>query len=167
MTSMAVALVDHMGSDLTVVNAARVSFGKHSDDLDEKDEKLITYLAEHGHWSPFAHAFIQFRIKAPIFVARQLVKHQVGLTNEFPRYVDDEPEFYRPKVWRGRAANKQGSEAPESGRDDAGRGRPYHPHGTETLPQTAGGGRCARDGTDDPTSEQHDRVVLVRVAPYR
>jgi len=113
LTSMAVALVDHMGSDLTVVNAARVSFGKHSDVLDEKDEKLITYLAEHGHWSPFAHAFIQFRIKAPIFVARQLVKHQVGLTwNEISRrYVDDEPEFYRPKVWRGRASNnKQGSE---------------------------------------------------------
>ena len=76
---MQVELIDHMGSDITVVNAARVSFAKHSDSMDEKDERLINYLAKHGHWTPFAHAFLQFRISAPLYVARQLVKHQVGL----------------------------------------------------------------------------------------
>lgn len=109
---MNVELVDNMGSDLTVVNAARVSFGKHAIRFSPKDKKLIEYLAKHKHWSPFAHCFVQFRIKAPIFVARQLVKHQVGLTwNEVSRrYVDDAPEFYMPKVWRGKPENsKQGS----------------------------------------------------------
>ena len=102
-----------MGGDLTVVNAARVSFSKHSDSVTEKDERLINYLARHGHWTPFAHCFIQFRIKAPIFVARQLVKHQVGLVwNEVSRrYVDDEPEMFIPSTWRGRPQNsKQGSD---------------------------------------------------------
>ena len=101
---MNVELIDSLGSDLTVVNAARVSFAKVSEQLDDKDERLIHYLAEHGHWSPFAHAFLQFRIKAPIFVARQLVKHQVGLSwNEVSRrYVDEPPEFHNPTVWRGR-----------------------------------------------------------------
>ena len=131
---MKVELIDHMGSDLTVVNAARVSYNKTSEyetkevgydedsepwvphtipTLSTKDKKLIKYLAKHNHWSPFAHCFLQFRIKAPLFVARQLVKHQVGLSwNEVSRrYVDDEPEFYTPISWRGRAANnKQGSE---------------------------------------------------------
>ena len=110
---MEAKLVDYMGSDLTIVNAARVSFAKESEQLDDKDERLIHYLAEHGHWSPFAHAFMQFRIKAPLFVARQLVKHQVGLSwNEVSRrYVDDPPEFYNPKVWRGKPENsKQGSD---------------------------------------------------------
>ena len=110
---MEAKLVDHMGSDLTIVNAARVSFAKESEQMDDKDERLIHYLAEHGHWSPFAHAFMQFRIKAPLFVARQLVKHQVGLSwNEVSRrYVDDPPEFYNPKVWRGKPKNsKQGSD---------------------------------------------------------
>ena len=101
-----------MGTDLSVVNAARVSFAKDSKELSEKDEKLIKYLAKHNHWSPFGHASLQFRIKAPIFVARQLVKHQVGLVwNEVSRrYVDDEPEFYVPQEWRLKADNKkQGS----------------------------------------------------------
>ncbi len=109
---MIVDLIDSMGSDLTVVNSARVSFAKESKEMDESDERLIHYLAKHGHWSPFAHAFLQFRIKAPIFVARQLVKHQVGLSwNEVSRrYVDDPPEFYNPTTWRGRPKNsKQGS----------------------------------------------------------
>lgn len=109
---MNVTILDHMGSDLTVVNAARVSFAKRSNRLDNRDKRLIHYLAEHGHWSPFAHAFLQFRIKAPIFVARQLVKHQVGLSwNEVSRrYVDDLPEFFEPVIWRGRPENsKQGS----------------------------------------------------------
>ena len=109
---MNVTLIDKMGSDLSVVNAARVSFAKKKTEFDEKDEKLIKYLAEHDHWSPFGHASMQFLIKAPIFVARQLVKHQVGLIwNEVSRrYVDNEPEFYIPFIWRSRPENKkQGS----------------------------------------------------------
>lgn len=123
-----VEYIDSMGTDLTVVNAARVSFDKESnwkfdytnyyghpsDDhiLSNKDEKLINYLAKHNHWSPFAHTSIQLRVTAPIFVARQLVKHQVGgVWNEVSRrYVDDEPVFYFPDKWRKRAENvKQGS----------------------------------------------------------
>jgi thymidylate synthase (FAD) len=118
-----VTLIDHMGSDLSVVNAARVSFAKESELewsneihdylLSHADTKLIDYLAKHNHWSPFAHAFATFRIKAPIFVARQLVKHQVGLAwNEVSRrYVDNEPEFFFPETWRGRPEGsiKQGS----------------------------------------------------------
>jgi len=109
---MEVSYVDHMGSDLTVVNAARVSYDKISSKFKYEDERLIKYLAKHGHWSPFAHAFLQFRIKAPIFVARQLAKHQIGLSwNEVSRrYVDNEPEFFTPSSWRGRPQNsKQGS----------------------------------------------------------
>lgn len=101
-----------MGSDLSVVNAARVSFDKFHEVFEPSDTKLISYLAKHNHWSPFAHTALQFRIKAPIFVARQLVKHQVGgVWNEVSRrYVDSEPEFYFPDVWRKRAEDKkQGS----------------------------------------------------------
>ena len=134
-SNISVELIDHMGSDLSVVNAARVSFHKKSDwdknsygeyfynsdtgqehILSEQDAKLISYLAKHNHWSPFAHAFASFRIKAPIFLARQLVKHQVGLAwNEVSRrYVDEEPEFFFPpreKGWRSRPKEnvKQGS----------------------------------------------------------
>jgi len=110
---MDIELIDKLGTDLSVVNAARVSFAKRKDVLDEKDDKLIKYLALHGHWSPFAHAFLSFRIKAPIFVARQLVKHQVGLSwNEVSRrYVSDKPEFYIPFMWRKKPEKsiKQGS----------------------------------------------------------
>ena len=110
---MDVTLIDSMGSDLSVVNAARVSFAKVHDTFeDDKDTKLIKYLAKHNHWSPFGHASLQFHIKAPVFVARQLVKHQIGLTwNELSRrYVDEEPEFYTPLIWRGKADDKkQGS----------------------------------------------------------
>jgi thymidylate synthase (FAD) len=152
MADMKVELLDYMGDDLSVVNAARVSFDKASEwehfhfdsfeemekappelhpnwdyywsdhnlgvypgqKLSERDTKLIHYLAEHNHWSPFTHNAISFRVKAPIFVARQLAKHQVGLSwNEVSRrYVDSEPEFYEPKMWRKRAENvKQGSSA--------------------------------------------------------
>lgn len=115
-----VELIDKMGDDVSVVNAARVSFAKESEwkyspegkVLGEGDRKLIKYLAEHNHWSPFSHAYASFRIKAPIFVARQLVKHTVGLSwNEVSRrYVSTEPEFYLPKTWRKSASNvKQGS----------------------------------------------------------
>lgn len=151
---MSVELIDHMGNDLSVVDAARVSFAKQSSSvdfdrsptlfdemekkykdhsrwpayteylkqitgdeatvLDFEDFKLIHYLAAHNHWTTFGHATVKFRIKAPIFVARQMVKHQVGLVwNEVSRrYVSDEPEFWLPEAheWRLAAANvKQGS----------------------------------------------------------
>ncbi len=109
---MNVELVDHMGTDLTVVNAARVSFNKQSGEFKTGDEKLIRYLARHNHWTPFGHCTLQFRIKAPIFVARQLVKHQIGLTwNEVSRrYVKDAPDFFMPDSWRANPENaKQGS----------------------------------------------------------
>jgi thymidylate synthase (FAD) len=113
--------INHMGNDLTVANAARVSFGKTSemeDDpwgppkLKKKDDKLIRYLAKHKHISPFGHCFASFHVKAPIFVARQLVKHKFLRWNEISRrYVDDEPVFYVPDTWRGRSADKkQGSD---------------------------------------------------------
>ena len=111
---MKVELVDKMGSDLTVVNAARVSFNKHQDKFKDTDERLIKYLAVHGHWTPFGHCSIQFRIAAPIFVARQLVKHQIGLVwNEVSRrYVDYTPELFTVEEgkWRSKPKNaKQGS----------------------------------------------------------
>jgi len=141
MSQIKATYIDHSGSDLTTVNAARVSFGKKSKwvcsgckgtnwkadwdydhycadcrlgdhiSLSDKDTKLIQYLAKHKHYSPFGHCFSSFHIKAPIFVARQLVKHEYLRMNEISRrYVDSEPEFYVPEVWRGRAKDKkQGS----------------------------------------------------------
>lgn len=154
MTKITVTYIGHTGTDLSVVNAARVSFGKASEgdriefdlldtdpqtikasvakyksegwavtpDLDnwkvvihkptQRDAKLISYLAKHKHISPFGHAFASFHVKAPIFVARQLVKHKFLRWNEISRrYVDDEPEFYVPDVWRGKSKDKkQGSD---------------------------------------------------------
>ena len=129
MVDITATYIDHMGSDLSVVNSARVSFGKksHCEEtrfvemgdwcgdmpvVDERDTKLIKYLAKHKHTSPFGHAFASFHVRAPIFVARQLVKHKFLRWNEISRrYVDDKPEFYVPDVWRGRSADKkQGSE---------------------------------------------------------
>jgi len=113
MSKIEVTYIDHMGSDKSVVDAARVSFAKHSGHYtSEQNEKLIRYLASHKHISPFGHAFASFHVKAPIFVARQLVKHKFLRWNEVSRrYVDDEPEFYVPDIWRGRSADKkQGSE---------------------------------------------------------
>jgi len=109
---LSVTLIDRMGSDLTVVNAARVSFGKRVTEFTEKDARLIDYLARHNHWTPFGHCTATFHIHAPIFVARQLGKHQVGLVwNEVSRrYDDSHPEFFEPEGWRKRAENvKQGS----------------------------------------------------------
>ena len=108
-----VTYINHMGSDLTVVNAARVSFGKRQENFDaEKDSRLIRYLAKHRHTSPFGHCFASFHVKAPVFVARQLVKHKFLRWNEISRrYVDGKPEFYMPNEWRGRSQDKkQGSE---------------------------------------------------------
>jgi thymidylate synthase (FAD) len=130
-SKISVQFIDNLGTDLSIVNAARVSFAKESelvpeyyeDELDgaphpflrfvlnEKDKKLVNYLAKHNHKSPFNHAFASFRVKAPIFVARQLVKHEYLPWNEVSRrYVTDEPEFYFPEGWRKAADNvKQGS----------------------------------------------------------
>lgn len=121
--------IEHMGSDVSVVNSARVSFGKKSDSigsydihmgnwageipvLENRDEKLIKYLAKHKHLSPFGHCFASFHVKAPVFVARQLVKHKFLRWNEISRrYVDDDPEFYAPSEWRGKSEDKkQGSD---------------------------------------------------------
>ena len=114
-----VTYIDHMGNDLTVANAARVSFGKTSEMEDDpwgppklkaKDDKLIRYLAKHKHISPFGHCFVSFHIKAPVFVARQLVKHKFLRWNEISRrYVKDEPEFYQPKLRAATKDKKQGS----------------------------------------------------------
>ena len=145
-----VEYVNHMGSDLTVVDAARVSFDKRSEFVDlreadlenhniseggdpqyclygkdmlangnihglsKDDFKLIRYLANHKHWSPFGHATITVRVTAPIFLARQLYKHKIGLVeNEISRrYVSDEPTFFKPNAWRGKPTKgaKQGSD---------------------------------------------------------
>lgn len=131
---MKVEYITHMGDDLMVVDAARVSFDKSSEYeilcgsyvdtkgkevgfskevLSYKDTKLINYLAKNGHWSPFSHPQIQIRVTAPIFIANQLKRSVVGLSiNEVSRrYVDDEPTFYTPEKWRGRPPGsiKQGS----------------------------------------------------------
>ena len=132
---MKAELITSMGDDLLVVNAARVSFDKESsyesealcptdeqggkippyNRLKEQDKKLLNYLAKHNHWTPFSHPQICMRETVPIFVARQRFKHMVGFTyNEVSRrYVDDEPEFYTPDVWRSRPEGsvKQGSGA--------------------------------------------------------
>jgi thymidylate synthase (FAD) len=118
---MEVRLVDSMGSDLSVVNAARVSFDKVSElesngNLKESDKRIIKFLARENHWTPFGHVSLSFHIKAPIFVARQLGKHQVGLVwNEISRrYVDSPPEFFYPDNWRKRNVDKkQGSHEDE------------------------------------------------------
>jgi len=145
---MKVEYVDHLGDDLRVVNAARVSFDKESDweypvetktveggpfgdqdyhyisgpNLSEKDQKLISYLAKHNHFTPFTHVMITMRETVPIFVARQRFKHMVGFTyNEVSRrYVDDEPEFYTPEVWRKRADNKKQGSSDEEWKDELG-----------------------------------------------
>ena len=108
-----VEIVDVMGSDLSVVNSARVSFGKKTEKIRPRDEKLIKYLWEHNHSSPFRHATLQFHIKAPIFVLRQWMKHQVGCSwNEISgRYVEFDYEYYTPSHFRVQSKdNKQGSE---------------------------------------------------------
>jgi thymidylate synthase (FAD) len=110
---MSVELLYSQGDDLTVVNAARVSLNKISNSLKWDDIRLINYLAKNNHWTPFSHPHISFRIKAPLFVARQWFKSTVGTTrNEMSRrYVDSTPEFHRVNEWRKRPEKsiKQGS----------------------------------------------------------
>lgn len=125
--------IEHMGSDLSVVNSARVSFDKESSynsegELSGKDVKLINYLASHNHWTPFSHPQITIREEVPIFVARQRFKHMIGFTyNEVSRrYVNDEPSFYKP-VWRNKPEHsiKQGSSGPHSDQIDFNREYSY------------------------------------------
>jgi len=107
-----VELLETFGSDLTVVNAARVSLGKQVDEFTDRDAKLVKYLAEHDHISPFFHPQARFRLKMPIWMAREWYRHTVGLSrNEVSRrYVDSPPTFHLPEAFRTRAANKkQGS----------------------------------------------------------
>ena len=125
--------IEHMGSDLSVVNSARVSFDKESSynsegELSGKDVKLINYLASHNHWTPFSHPQITVREEVPIFVARQRFKHMIGFTyNEVSRrYVNDEPSFYKP-VWRNKPEHsiKQGSSGPHADQIDFNREYSY------------------------------------------
>ena len=116
-------MIDKLGNDLTVVNSARVSFGKRKEKFDESDRKLVKYLAKHKHWSPFRHLMVQFHVKAPEFVMRQWYKHVVGIEttstssakdhawNEISgRYVPV-TDFYSPNNWRRQSEdNKQASE---------------------------------------------------------
>lgn len=108
-----VELIDHMGSDLAVVNAARVSFAKESTEFEEQDERLIRYLAKHNHWTPFAHTALQFRVAAPIPIRTQCFKHKIGLVEneESRRYISTRPEIYIPDQFRAKPAGsiKQGS----------------------------------------------------------
>ena len=117
---MQVKAIDVMGTDLTVVNAARVSSNKESEYelteigevLPDRDIKLLKYLANHNHFTPFTHCTVTMREKVPIFVARQRFKHTIGFSyNEISRrYVDEDPEFYKPEEWRGKSEDrKQGS----------------------------------------------------------
>jgi thymidylate synthase (FAD) len=115
---MKVELINFMGNDLTVVNAARVSFNVNKKTFIDTDAKLIKYLAKHKHMSPFGHCFASFKVQAPIFVARQLVKHKFLRWNEISRrYVNTKPNWYRPSIsdfataiWRSQTKNKkQGS----------------------------------------------------------
>jgi len=160
--------IDHCGTDISVVNAARVSFGKESEPVEWKyldlgkasgdlvavlsapDENLIRYLAKHEHYSPFGHCFASFHVKAPIFVARQLVKHKFLRWNEISRrYVDDEPEFYVPDVWRGRSADKkQGSDGVSVW--NHGQGTGYREHEYEVM---------------QDIRVLYDRMIEVGVAP--
>lgn len=109
---MKAELIDIMGDDLAVVNAARVSYGKQKNEFDDKDERLIRYLLEHGHTSPFRHVILQYRIECPIYVERQLFKHQVGMSaNSISgRYVDFSDSYHQIEQFRYQSdSSKQGS----------------------------------------------------------
>lgn len=141
MKGIEIELVDLMGDDSSVSNSARVSFNKWKDEFDESDEKLIKYLASHKHMTPFRHTQVQLRCKAPIFLVRQLGKHQAGLSwNEVSRrYVKTEPEFFEPEVWRSapEGSIKQGS----AGEIDLPQ---IKDHGWVTDPYSYATGACVR-----------------------
>ena len=146
---MKVDLIDHMGTDLRVVNAARVSYAKHHVNFGGNDRQLLRYLAEHNHWSPFAHPQLTFRISASIAVARQLFRHQVGLTvNEVSRrYVTDEPVFDLPEVWRS---------APEPGQSKQGSGPSL---------ENQGGLRAIVDIVTERCQKGYESLIAWGVAP--
>lgn len=124
-----VEYVQHMGDDLTIVNAARVSFGKHKTEIDEKDKKLIKYLVAHNHTSTLEHNVITFRIKVPLYVARQHMRHRTFSYNEISRrYTDVDFQFYEPKEFRTQhKSNRQASN--EDGLINPRVGPPEGPHG--------------------------------------
>lgn len=145
-----VTYVDSMGTDRSVVDAARVSFDKIAFDYtNEANAKLINYLARHNHWSPFAHAFLTVHIKAPIFTARQLVKHQVGLSwNEVSRrYVTTEPEFYVPESFHYRP----------DGSIKQGRSEEVYKHSDEAI--------CDLSSTSIRALYDYNRLIEAGVAP--
>lgn len=172
-----VTYVDHMGSDERVADAARVSFAKEASSYSAaQNRRLLAYLAEHNHWSPFAHCSLTVHVKAPIFVARQLQKHQVGLAwNEVSRrYVDADPEFYAPSASalprRGQEAGlvrRSGDQRSARGRRDRVAGpasRRCLPHGSRDL-RRADQGRCRTGaGAHGPSAGSYDRVVLDRLS---
>lgn len=111
-TSGSVEYVDHMGSDISVVNAARVSFGKHKEVFDDDDERLLRYLITHEHMSPFRHVFATLRVTCPIFVERQWFTHKVGtaVNSISGRYVQYDFGYWMPEYFRkGTPTIKQGS----------------------------------------------------------
>ena len=124
---MRATLLNHMGTDLTVADAARVSFHKQASEFtEEQNHKLIEYLADHGHYSPFGHCFASFHVKAPVFVRSQLVKHEYLRMNEVSRrYVNTPPEFYVPEVWRYRAVDKKQGSSGEHELFNRGKGTGY------------------------------------------
>ena len=143
-----VELLDTFGNDLTVVNAARVSFHKEVNTMSPGDEKLVKYLADHNHVTPFFHPQARFRIKMPIFVAREWYRHQIGFArNEVSRrYVDTEPEMYLPTCVRERDAKvKQGSKATEV---------PLNDQAHAIIKET-----------NELTSQAYKRLLLLNVAP--
>jgi len=110
-----VDLVDHMGTDLTIVNSARVSFGKHKEKLDEKDERLINYLVKHKHTSTFEHNVVTLRFVVPLFVRSQHHRHRTWSYNEISRrYTDVNIQFYEPSEFRTQhKSNRQASNPDE------------------------------------------------------
>ena len=127
-----IEVIDHLGNDLTVANSARVSFGKRKKTYDKSDERLVRYLAKHKHFSPFRHLVVQFHIKAPEFVTRQLYKHVVGIEttsssitkdhawNEVSQRYLPEGEFYTPEIWRQQSEDsKQASVGAISSQEEA------------------------------------------------
>ncbi len=127
-----IEVIDKLGSDLTVVNSARVSFGKRKEKFDDSDRKLVKFLAKNKHWSPFRHMMVQFHIKAPEFVMRQWYKHVVGIETSSSSSVKDHAwneisgryvpvsDFYIPSNWRKQSEdNKQASEGSIENQDEA------------------------------------------------
>jgi thymidylate synthase (FAD) len=208
--------IDHMGSDLSVVNAARVSFGKksHCEEtrwvdmgdwcgdmpvVNDKDSKLIHYLASgmsskdlekwknqmitandpdtvmeayealaqaQPHLSPFGHCFASFHIKAPIFVVRQLVKHEYLRMNEISRrYVDSEPEFYEPEVWRGRSKDKKQGSSDSTVRNDGWYPDDYKRDKHEDAPSNNWSGEWFPWGDVTMQVGQYKDMIVAGVAP--